>query len=72
MIMERCLGNVDSLNQQGVAQRYLHGKHPESQHLIDWTSPNNIPMAPDTFDMLFEMLSKHSKNQTKYMKLIVL
>lgn len=29
-------------------------KHPESQHLIDWTSPNNIPMAPDTFDMLFE------------------
>ncbi len=29
-------------------------RHPESQENIDWDSPNNIPMAPDTFDMLFE------------------
>ena len=29
-------------------------EHANSKHLIDWTSPNNIPMAPDTFDMLFE------------------
>lgn len=29
-------------------------KHAESQHLIDWTSSNNIPLAPETFDMLFD------------------
>ncbi|HON18673.1 MAG TPA: phosphoenolpyruvate carboxykinase (ATP) [Salinivirgaceae bacterium] len=29
-------------------------KHEATQHLIDWTSPNNIPMMPQTFDMLFE------------------
>ncbi len=29
-------------------------KHEATQHLIDWTSANNVPMAPDTFDMLFE------------------
>ena len=28
-------------------------RHPESEGNIDWDSPNNIPMAPDTFDMLF-------------------
>jgi phosphoenolpyruvate carboxykinase (ATP) len=27
--------------------------HPESESTIDWDSPNNIPLAPDTFDMLF-------------------
>ncbi|MDY7042564.1 MAG: phosphoenolpyruvate carboxykinase (ATP), partial [Chloroflexota bacterium] len=27
---------------------------PESEGNIDWDSPNNIPMAPDTFDMLFD------------------
>jgi phosphoenolpyruvate carboxykinase (ATP) len=26
----------------------------ESEGDIDWNSPNNIPMAPDTFDLLFE------------------
>lgn len=29
-------------------------QHPKTQHLIDWTSANNLPIAPDTFDMLFE------------------
>lgn len=29
-------------------------RHPESEHTIDWTSPNNIPMLPETFDMLME------------------
>ena len=28
--------------------------HPETRDTIDWDSPNNIPMAPDTFDMLVE------------------
>jgi phosphoenolpyruvate carboxykinase (ATP) len=27
-------------------------RHPESEREIDWDSPNNIPMQPDTFDML--------------------
>ena len=27
---------------------------PESEGNIDWDSPNNIPLAPDTFDMLFD------------------
>jgi phosphoenolpyruvate carboxykinase (ATP) len=29
-------------------------RHPESKGNIDWDSPNNIPMSPETFDMLFE------------------
>ncbi len=29
-------------------------QRPESQDNIDWTSPNNIALTPDTFDMLFE------------------
>lgn len=29
-------------------------KHPETEHLIDWTSPNNIPVEASTFDMLLE------------------
>ncbi len=29
-------------------------RHPESEGEIDWDSPNNIPMQPDTFDMLVE------------------
>ena len=29
-------------------------RRPESEGDIDWTSPNNIPLAPDTFDMIFE------------------
>ena len=29
-------------------------RHPESEGNIDWDSPNNIPLDPDTFDMLWE------------------
>jgi phosphoenolpyruvate carboxykinase (ATP) len=29
-------------------------RRPESQEDIDWDSPNNIPMSPETFDMIFE------------------
>ncbi len=29
-------------------------KRPESEHTIDWTSPNNLPIAPDTFEMVLE------------------
>jgi len=29
-------------------------QHPETADQIDWDSPNNIPMAPDTFDMIWQ------------------
>lgn len=29
-------------------------RNSASEHLIDWTSPNNLPIEPSTFDMLFE------------------
>ncbi len=29
-------------------------RRPESEANIDWDSPNNIPMAPDTFDMIVD------------------
>jgi phosphoenolpyruvate carboxykinase (ATP) len=29
-------------------------RRPESEGTIDWDSPNNIPMEPQTFDMVFE------------------
>jgi phosphoenolpyruvate carboxykinase (ATP) len=29
-------------------------RHKETEDTIDWTSPNNIAMAPDTFDMILE------------------
>jgi phosphoenolpyruvate carboxykinase (ATP) len=29
-------------------------RHPESEGNIDWDSPNNIPMTPETFDMLVQ------------------
>jgi len=29
-------------------------RRPSSQDTIDWTSPNNIPLDEETFDMLFE------------------
>jgi len=29
-------------------------RRPESEDTIDWDSPNNIPMEPETFDMVFE------------------
>jgi len=39
--------------------------HPATKDMIDWDSPNNIPMAPDTFDMLvddaIEILSAKDK-----------
>jgi phosphoenolpyruvate carboxykinase (ATP) len=29
-------------------------RNPESEDTIDWTSPNNLPLDPSTFDMLLE------------------
>lgn len=29
-------------------------RRPESESTIDWDSPNNIPVLPETFDMVFE------------------
>ncbi len=29
-------------------------KRPESEHTIDWDAPNNIPLDPETFDMILE------------------
>ena len=29
-------------------------KRPESSDLVDWTSPNNLPLDPETFDMVWE------------------
>jgi phosphoenolpyruvate carboxykinase (ATP) len=29
-------------------------RHPESEGNIDWDSPNNIPLAPETFEMLLQ------------------
>ena len=29
-------------------------RHPESADTIDWNSPNNIALEPETFDMLYE------------------
>ncbi len=29
-------------------------RNPESEETIDWTSANNIPLSPDTFEMLVE------------------
>lgn len=29
-------------------------RHPETAKNIDWTSPNNLPLDPETFDMLLE------------------
>jgi phosphoenolpyruvate carboxykinase (ATP) len=39
-------------------------QNPESQDNIDWNSPNNIPMSPETFDMICEdaLRSLPSKN----------
>jgi len=28
-------------------------RRPESEKNVDWDSPNNLPLAPDTFDMIF-------------------
>ncbi len=29
-------------------------QRPSSSHLVDWTSPNNLPLSPETFDMVWE------------------
>jgi phosphoenolpyruvate carboxykinase (ATP) len=29
-------------------------RRPESEASIDWNSPNNIPIDPETFDMILE------------------
>lgn len=40
-------------------------KHEASAHNIDWTSPNNVALDPQTFDMVFEeamqVMNKESK-----------
>ncbi len=42
-------------------------RRPASEGDIDWDSPNNIPMAPDTFDMLFEdALKVFAENERLY------
>ena len=42
-------------------------RHPESEGSIDWDSPNNISMEPDTFDMLVaDTLDVLSENERLY------
>jgi phosphoenolpyruvate carboxykinase (ATP) len=42
-------------------------RHPESEGSIDWDSPNNISMGPDTFDMLVaDTLDVLSENERLY------
>ena len=42
-------------------------RHKESEGNIDWDSPNNIPMEPDTFDMVIaDALGYLSSKQTLY------
>ena len=42
-------------------------RHPASEGEIDWDSPNNIPLEPDTFDMLVEdALATLSKKERVY------
>ncbi len=38
-------------------------RRPESEDNIDWDSPNNIPMSPETFDMIFEDALKLLRNK---------
>ncbi len=40
-------------------------KRPESESTIDWTSPNCIPMAPDTFDMIYQDALKVLQNKPR-------
>ncbi len=43
----------------------VFARHEASAHFIDWTSPNNLPIEPETFDMLFDdaldMIGKHNR-----------
>ena len=42
-------------------------RNPESEATIDWDSPNNIPLDPETFDMLVEdALETLSKSEKVY------
>jgi phosphoenolpyruvate carboxykinase (ATP) len=42
-------------------------RHPESEANIDWDSPNNIPMVPETFDMLvIDALAALSEKERLY------
>jgi phosphoenolpyruvate carboxykinase (ATP) len=40
-------------------------RHPATEHLIDWDSPNNLPISEETFDVLVEdslaMIERHVK-----------
>ncbi|MEO0108659.1 MAG: phosphoenolpyruvate carboxykinase (ATP) [candidate division WOR-3 bacterium] len=40
-------------------------RHSETEHLIDWDSPNNLPITEETFDLILEdslaMLERHAK-----------
>ena len=40
-------------------------KRPESAHTIDWTAANNLPVDPETFDMLVEDALKTLKKSKK-------
>src|SRR6056297_3540535 len=40
-------------------------KRTESEKHIDWDSPNNIPIDPETFDLLFEDALKTLKQKEK-------
>ncbi len=40
-------------------------RRPESEANIDWDSPNNIPITPETFNMLFEDALKNLEQQDK-------
>jgi len=40
-------------------------KRPENEDQIDWDSPNNIPVDPETFDMVIEDALKTLKNKEK-------
>ena len=38
-------------------------RHDDTQHHIDWTSPNNIPIEEDTFDMIFSDAVEYMKEE---------
>ena len=40
-------------------------KRPENENEIDWDSPNNIPVDPETFDMVIEDALKTMKGKDK-------
>jgi len=40
-------------------------RHPESEDTIDWSSPNNIPLDPETFYMILEDTLKTFSNKEK-------